>query len=512
MRKRTIIKIAMVIAISLCCGKSYVKNIKAETDYLNVQGVHMPLVIQKGTNYSIVGTATSNHQMTWIWMGVNTRKLNDHVRESEKNPMKTSYSLNEMAKKINFSTLPEGEYDFSIQGISNNKYYTSYSQHFYVKNKISFHLEGGSIGGKKLTYTVSGFNRTRETKELIVYSVQNSAANTNYYGAEIAVDANGKVVAKRGYLNDNRISIPTDGFVVSGQWYTNQGGYLFTNSVNIGQYVYYNYQNNQVEAYDTQSDYLYAAKFVSSKEKYGTLPTPARQGYTFEGWYTQQTGGNKVTANDTYSGSELYAHWSKVYNPGNGENNNSNNNNNNNSTTPSKNRNEIFASSKNVQYKSKPFYLNVKTRGNGSISYKSSNNKVAVIDKKGKITPKGYGQTTISIYAYETDQYTAAWKNITISVVPRKMILKKVKSPKKRCVKATWKKDSSATGYEMFICKKKNFKSETLKRVYKKNQTSKYEIGYSNKKTYYFKIRAYKMVGKKKLYGPWSATKSVKIK
>ena len=31
MRKRTIIKIAMVIAISLCCGKSYVKNIKAET-------------------------------------------------------------------------------------------------------------------------------------------------------------------------------------------------------------------------------------------------------------------------------------------------------------------------------------------------------------------------------------------------------------------------------------------------------------------------------------------------
>ena len=156
--------------------------------------------------------------------------------------------------------------------------------------------------------------------------------------------------------------------------------------------------------------------------------------------------------------------------------------------------------------------MNVKTRGNGSISYKSSNNKVAVIDKKGKITPKGYGQTTISIYAYETDQYTAAWKNITISVVPRKMILKKVKSPKKRCVKATWKKDSSATGYEMFICKKKNFKSETLKRVYKKNQTSKYEIGYSNKKTYYFKIRAYKMVGKKKLYGPWSATKSVKIK
>ena len=47
---------------------------------------------------------------------------------------------------------------------------------------------------------------------------------------------------------------------------------------------------------------------------YGDLPTPTRDGYTFDGWYTSLTGGTKVTASTTvpYSGGEhLYAHWTK---------------------------------------------------------------------------------------------------------------------------------------------------------------------------------------------------------
>jgi len=45
---------------------------------------------------------------------------------------------------------------------------------------------------------------------------------------------------------------------------------------------------------------------------YGTLPTPVRSGYTFEGWYTSAKGGTKITANTTVSASTdhtLYAHW-----------------------------------------------------------------------------------------------------------------------------------------------------------------------------------------------------------
>lgn len=54
---------------------------------------------------------------------------------------------------------------------------------------------------------------------------------------------------------------------------------------------------------------------------YGTLPTPSRTGYTFDGWYTSASGGTKVTSSSTVSSNTtLYAHWSKekedIYNLG----------------------------------------------------------------------------------------------------------------------------------------------------------------------------------------------------
>ncbi|GEM_PF-2566216 len=42
----------------------------------------------------------------------------------------------------------------------------------------------------------------------------------------------------------------------------------------------------------------------------GTLPTPTREGYTFDGWYTASVGGNKIS-NDTIVSNNVtyYAHW-----------------------------------------------------------------------------------------------------------------------------------------------------------------------------------------------------------
>ena len=47
-------------------------------------------------------------------------------------------------------------------------------------------------------------------------------------------------------------------------------------------------------------------------ETYGTLPTPVKEGYTFDGWYTEKTGGTKITADTKVTVTEnqtLYAHW-----------------------------------------------------------------------------------------------------------------------------------------------------------------------------------------------------------
>lgn len=54
------------------------------------------------------------------------------------------------------------------------------------------------------------------------------------------------------------------------------------------------------------------SKNVTIGSTYGTLPTPNRTGYSFDGWYTKETGGTKVDKNTTVGTNPpatLYAHW-----------------------------------------------------------------------------------------------------------------------------------------------------------------------------------------------------------
>ena len=54
------------------------------------------------------------------------------------------------------------------------------------------------------------------------------------------------------------------------------------------------------------------SKNVTIGKTYGTLPTPTRTGYDFDGWYTRETGGTKVnntTSVGTNPPTTLYAHW-----------------------------------------------------------------------------------------------------------------------------------------------------------------------------------------------------------
>ena len=53
-------------------------------------------------------------------------------------------------------------------------------------------------------------------------------------------------------------------------------------------------------------------KTLMAGDKYGSLSTPIRSGYTFDGWYTKAVNGDKVTASTIVNKSHvLYAHWIK---------------------------------------------------------------------------------------------------------------------------------------------------------------------------------------------------------
>lgn len=55
-----------------------------------------------------------------------------------------------------------------------------------------------------------------------------------------------------------------------------------------------------------------ATKEVTYNSPYGTLPTPNRAGYDFDGWFTEKDGGTKIEASTVVTAVEahtLYAHW-----------------------------------------------------------------------------------------------------------------------------------------------------------------------------------------------------------
>lgn len=111
-------------------------------------------------------------------------------------------------------------------------------------------------------------------------------------------------------------------------------------------------------------------------------------------------------------------------------------------------------------------------------------------------------------------QPTTAKKNNTkpaVKVVaPKKAVVKKVRALGKKKVKITVKKTSEKiNGYEIVLSVKKNFKN-AKKVTTKKNviTVSKLKAG----KKYYVKVRAFKKVGNKKVYGNYSTVKKVTVK
>ena len=56
-------------------------------------------------------------------------------------------------------------------------------------------------------------------------------------------------------------------------------------------------------------------KKLTNNASYGLMPLPTKSGYTFDGWYTEASGGTKITSyrRVRLTGNQtLYAHWAAV--------------------------------------------------------------------------------------------------------------------------------------------------------------------------------------------------------
>lgn len=145
------------------------------------------------------------------------------------------------------------------------------------------------------------------------------------------------------------------------------------------------------------------------------------------------------------------------------------------------------------------------------------------------VTATGYNKTLEFTYTNKSDTTATKPSDATTATKPaatttatkpavkpvKKVTVKKqtakVKAGKKK-ITVTWKKDKNVSGYQIKIATKKNFKGaktytvksyKTYKKVIKKLKA---------KKKYFVKVRAYKTVGKSKVYGAYSAVRSCKVK
>lgn len=134
------------------------------------------------------------------------------------------------------------------------------------------------------------------------------------------------------------------------------------------------------------------------------------------------------------------------------------------------------------------------------------------------------GTTESSSATSETKPTTGTTAAPVIRVSVKKAAIQKIKALKKAFTINILKNKDQVTGYQISYSYKKNFKGQKVKTLKKfkykkiKVKRKKYTItsykvkGLKRKKTVYVRVRAYKQVGKTKVYGKWSSVKKVKIK
>lgn len=126
--------------------------------------------------------------------------------------------------------------------------------------------------------------------------------------------------------------------------------------------------------------------------------------------------------------------------------------------------------------------------------------------KKPQATKKPSSQNDDADYNWSSDDTSS--DDVTV----KKVTGVKVKKAAKKSLIVTWRWFVSQDGFEVQYALNKSFT--------KKKKTKRYDLyaervklrGLKRKKTYYVRVRAFKKVGTKKVYGKWSITKKCKVK
>lgn len=151
----------------------------------------------------------------------------------------------------------------------------------------------------------------------------------------------------------------------------------------------------------------------------------------------------------------------------------------------------------------------LRAKAKTSLSYQSSNKKIATVNRKGVVTVKGYGTCKIRITASASKKFKKAVKTIIVRGRLAKPGFKA--TAQARRVKLTWTKVKGADGYELYMkLQEESRYSKVLTKPAKVKGVM--HRGLTRGKKYSYKIRAYKKIGKKTVYSKYSKAVTVTVK
>jgi hypothetical protein len=143
------------------------------------------------------------------------------------------------------------------------------------------------------------------------------------------------------------------------------------------------------------------------------------------------------------------------------------------------------------------------------VTWSSSNTKIATVTSAGKVKAVAEGTAVITATAKDGSGVMATCKVTVRAAKPGKPTISSVKNSSSKCLTVKLKKVSGAAGYEVQYSTSSKFSSGV--KTVNITSTSTTVKGLTKGKKYYVRVRAYKTDKQGKLYGSYSAVKSLKI-
>lgn len=153
------------------------------------------------------------------------------------------------------------------------------------------------------------------------------------------------------------------------------------------------------------------------------------------------------------------------------------------------------------------YQIKYKAGGSGKWSVKTVSKRKIGFDRL-RAGKKYYYKVCALVYSYGKTIYSPYSRTKSVTTLGSAKRLKISAESGKYLL--SWHKVAAAEGYDKKVRSKYEKKWNTIKQGTKLSESKFKTIGYMPGKTYQYRVRAYKSVGGKKIYGPWSNIVTIK--